>query len=56
MILQELVNYYDRSDEVAPAGWERKRIPFLIEVAEDGRFVQLMTDWVALPSSKKYSP
>lgn len=41
MILRELVSYYDRSDEVAPAGWERKRIPYLIELKEDGTFVQL---------------
>ena len=41
MILRELVNYYDRSDEVAPPGWERKRIPYLIEIEEDGTFVQL---------------
>jgi CRISPR-associated protein Csd1 len=42
MILQSLVEYYDRSgDEVAPPGWERKRIPYIIEIDEDGRFVQL---------------
>ena len=41
MILQQLVEYYDRSDEVAPAGWERKRIPFIIEIADDGQFLQL---------------
>lgn len=41
MILQRLVDYYERSDEVAPPGWERKRIPFFIEVASDGTFLQL---------------
>lgn len=41
MILQALVDYYDRSDELAPPGWERKRIPYLIEIDADGRFVQL---------------
>lgn len=41
MILQALVEYYDRSDDVAPPGWERKRIPYIIEIDERGRFVQL---------------
>lgn len=41
MILQALVEYYDRSDEVAPPGWERKRIHYIIEIDESGRFVQL---------------
>ncbi len=41
MILQSLVEYYERSDEVAPLGWERKRLPFFIEVALDGTFLQL---------------
>lgn len=41
MILQSLVEYYERSDEVAPSGWERKRIPFLIEISSEGRFLQL---------------
>lgn len=41
MILQSLVEYYDRSDEVAPPGWERKRIPFFIEISSEGKFLQL---------------
>ena len=41
MILQSLVEYYDRSEELAQPGWERRRIPFLIEIDLDGRFVQL---------------
>jgi CRISPR-associated protein Csd1 len=41
MILQALVEYYDRSDDVAPPGWERKRIPYIIEINKTGRFVQL---------------
>ncbi|MBL8330851.1 MAG: type I-C CRISPR-associated protein Cas8c/Csd1 [Rubrivivax sp.] len=41
MILQALVAYYDRSQDMAPAGWERKRIPYVIEIDADGRFVQL---------------
>ncbi len=41
MILQALHEYYERSEELAPPGWERKRIPYLIEIDRDGRFVQL---------------
>ncbi len=41
MILQALHDYYDRSGELAPPGWEYKRIPLLIEITEEGRFVQL---------------
>lgn len=41
MILQSLVDYYDRSDDVAPSGWERKRIPFFIEISLEGEFLQL---------------
>ncbi len=48
MILQELVRYYDRkSRDVDPAqrlpsiGLEDKEIPFIIELAIDGRVVQL---------------
>ncbi len=41
MILQSLVEYYDRSDEVAPPGWERKRIPFIVEITTTGEFIQL---------------
>lgn len=42
MILQALVEYYDRSgDDLAPPGWERKRVPYIIEIDNAGRFVQL---------------
>ena len=41
MILQALVEYYDRSEDVAPPGWERKRIPFIVEISATGEFVQL---------------
>jgi len=36
VILQELVRYYDRKGNLAPAGWEYKEIPFLIELARNG--------------------
>lgn len=41
MILQSLSDYYARSGELAPAGWEWKRIPYIIELLPDGTFVQL---------------
>jgi len=41
MILQALHEYYERADDLAPPGWERKRIPYLIEIDADGRFRQL---------------
>lgn len=41
MILQALVEYYDRATDLAPEGWEWKRIPFFVEIAQDGRFLQL---------------
>lgn len=41
MILQALKEYYDRKaadpeSEIAPKGWERKEIPFIIVLAENG--------------------
>lgn len=42
MILQALAEYYQRADGLAPAGWEYKRIPFYIEIAPDGTFLQLI--------------
>jgi CRISPR-associated protein Csd1 len=41
MILQALCEYYERSNDLAPPGWERKRIPYIIEIDQNGRFVQL---------------
>ena len=46
MILQALKDYYDRkaSDPdsgIAPLGWERKEIPFLIVLTEDGSLVRV---------------
>lgn len=40
MILQALNAYYKRT-ELAPAGWEYKEIPFIIEIDHNGNFVQL---------------
>jgi CRISPR-associated protein Csd1 len=41
MILQSLSDYYVRSSDLAAAGWEWKRIPYIIELKADGIFVQL---------------
>lgn len=46
MILQALKEYYDRKaadpdSGIAPLGWERKEIPFLIVLAEDGSLVRV---------------
>lgn len=46
MILQALTEYYNRKandpeSNIAPLGWERKEISFLIVLREDGTFVQV---------------
>lgn len=46
MILQALKEYYDRKaaepdSGIAPLGWERKEIPFVIVLREDGTLVQV---------------
>lgn len=41
MILQQLARYYDRAEDLAPDGWEWKRIPYIIDLTSDGEFVQL---------------
>ncbi|MGV8038606.1 MAG: type I-C CRISPR-associated protein Cas8c/Csd1 [Thermoanaerobaculaceae bacterium] len=46
MILQALKEYYDRkaadpSSGIAPEGFEKKEIPFVIAIKPDGRFVNL---------------
>lgn len=45
MILQALKEYYDRKaadpdSGIAPEGWEKKEIPFLVVLDADGRFLQ----------------
>lgn len=47
MILQALAEYYDRkvladTGSLPGKGWELKRIPFLIEIRQDGAFVQFV--------------
>ena len=46
MILQALKEYYDRKaadpdSGIAPAGWERKELPFLLVIDHDGNLVNL---------------
>lgn len=46
MILQALKDYYDRKaadpeSGIAPLGWERKPIPFLVVIDEKGDFIKL---------------
>ena len=47
MILQALVEYYDRRSALDPnalprQGWERKALPFIIEITPQGEFVQIV--------------
>jgi CRISPR-associated protein Csd1 len=46
MILQALKEYYDRKaadpdSGIAPVGWEKKEIPFIIVIDRDGKFIQI---------------
>jgi CRISPR-associated protein Csd1 len=41
MILKALYDYYLRKGDLAPQGYEWKRIPFLIVIDEEGNFVNL---------------
>lgn len=57
MILQALKEYYDRKAEepdsgIAPLGWERKEIPFLIVLNKDGSLVRV-EDTQELVNKKK---
>ncbi len=47
MILQALADYYNRAvsldaGALPPPGWERKRLPFIIEIRTDGMLVQIV--------------
>lgn len=46
MILQALKEYYDRKaadpdSEIAPEGWEKKEIPFIIVLNKEGNFIHI---------------
>ena len=46
MILQALKEYYDRKaadpdSGIAPPGWEKKELPFLVVISEDGKLINL---------------
>ena len=38
MILKALYDYYNRSGDLAPAGFEEKEIPFVIVIDDAGNF------------------
>ncbi len=45
MILEKLVDYYEREEkngDIAPYGWEKKAIPFILSLNEDGSFAGLI--------------
>ena len=41
MILQALKEYYDRNDDLAPPGWIKQKMDFVIVLQTDGSFLQL---------------
>lgn len=41
MILRALYEYYQRSKDLAPEGFEQKEIPFLIVINEEGEFLEI---------------
>ncbi len=51
MILQKLVHYYDRAGDLAPEGWEWKRIPYVIEIRADGSLIQITSLRTGVKSS-----
>ena len=61
MILQGLKEYYDRKaadpdSGIAPLGWERKEIPFLIVLAEDGSLVRVEDTQETVGKKKRAKP
>lgn len=58
MILQALMEYYDRKSAdtesgIAPEGWEKKEIPFIIVLDKDGNFVQIEDTREGIGKNKK---
>lgn len=61
MILQALKEYYDRKTAdpdsgIAPLGWERKEVPFLIVLAEDGSLVRVEDTQEMVGKKKRAKP
>jgi CRISPR-associated protein Csd1 len=61
MILQALKEYYDRKaadpdSGIAPLGWERKEIPFLIVLSEDGTLVRVEDTQETVGKKKRAKP
>lgn len=49
MILQELVKYYERKLEegdISIEGFEKREIPYLIEIDKDGKFLRFIPTWL----------
>jgi CRISPR-associated protein Csd1 len=54
MILKALYDYYNRSGNLAPVGWEKKEIAFLIVIDKEGRFLRLEDRRIDKKSSQTF--
>ena len=54
MILKALYDYYNRSGNLAPAGFEKKEIPFIIVIDKDGKFLRIEDRRIDNKSSQKF--
>ncbi len=54
MILKALYDYYNRSGDLAPAGFEEKEISFVIVIDAEGNFLRVEDCRIDSKSSRKY--
>lgn len=54
MILKALYDYYHRSGNLAPAGFEEKEIDFSIVIGEDGHFLRVEDNRINKNTSRKF--
>lgn len=54
MILKALYDYYNRSGDLAPAGFEEKEIPFVIVIDDAGNFQRIEDCRIDGKNSRKY--
>lgn len=54
MILKALYDYYHRSDDLAPEGWEKKEIPFIILIDKEGTFIGLIDTHIDKKKCREY--
>ena len=54
MILKALYDYYNRSGDLAPAGFEEKEISFVIVIDGEGNFIRVEDCRIDSKSSRKY--